>query len=114
MSRERPDLKGEGAFYIWSLEEIRAVLGKPAAEWFCYRYGVREGSNVASDPHGEFTGKNILYQARTVEETAEYFGRPPGESASRSRRRGQPADGGARSTRAPYAGTTRSSPPGTA
>jgi uncharacterized protein YyaL (SSP411 family) len=79
MSRERPDLKGEGAFYIWSLEEIRAVLGKPAAEWFCYRYGVREGSNVASDPHGEFTGKNILYQARTVEETAEYFGRPPGE-----------------------------------
>jgi uncharacterized protein YyaL (SSP411 family) len=31
---------------------------------------------VADDPHGEFTGKNILYQAHTVEETAQRFGRP--------------------------------------
>ena len=76
---EHPDLKGEGAFYIWSIEEIRALLNQPAAEWFCYRYGVREGSNVESDPHGEFTGKNILYQAHTVEETARHFGRPAGE-----------------------------------
>ncbi len=79
LSPDHPDLKGEGAFYIWSLEEIHELLGQPAAEWFCYRYGVREGSNVASDPHGEFTGKNILYQAHTVEETASHFGRPPGE-----------------------------------
>ncbi len=27
------------------------------------RYGVREGGNVEYDPHGEFTGKNILYLA---------------------------------------------------
>jgi uncharacterized protein YyaL (SSP411 family) len=76
---EHPDLKGEGAFYIWSLEEIHALLSQPAAAWFCYRYGVREGSNVESDPHGEFTGRNILYQARTVDETARHFSRPPGE-----------------------------------
>ena len=37
---EHPDLKGEGAFYIWSIEEIRALLSQPAADWFCYRYGV--------------------------------------------------------------------------
>jgi uncharacterized protein YyaL (SSP411 family) len=74
-----PDLKGEGAFYIWSLEEIQALLGQPSADWFCHRYGVREGSNVANDPHGEFTGNNILYQAHTVEETARHFGQPPGE-----------------------------------
>jgi uncharacterized protein YyaL (SSP411 family) len=79
ISPEHPDLKGEGAFYIWSLDEIQALLSQPAAEWFCYRYGVREGSNVDSDPHGEFTGKNILYQAHTVEETARHFSRPPGE-----------------------------------
>jgi uncharacterized protein YyaL (SSP411 family) len=79
MSPDSPDLKGEGAFYIWSLEEIHALLSQPAADWFCYRYGVREGSNVASDPHGEFTGKNILYQAHTVEETARHFSRPSGE-----------------------------------
>jgi uncharacterized protein YyaL (SSP411 family) len=74
-----PDLKGEGAFYVWSREEIHALVGQPAAEWFCYRYGVREDSNVESDPHGEFTGKNILYQAHTVEETARHFSRPPAE-----------------------------------
>jgi uncharacterized protein YyaL (SSP411 family) len=72
----RPDLKSEGAFYIWSAEEIRARAGEAAADWFCYRYGVEAGGNVANDPHGEFTGKNILYQAHTVEETARQFGRP--------------------------------------
>jgi uncharacterized protein YyaL (SSP411 family) len=76
ISTDHPDLKGEGAFYIWSLEEIRTLLGQPAADWFCYRYGVREGSNVDHDPHGEFTGKNILYQAYTVEETARHFSQP--------------------------------------
>ena len=76
---DHPGLKGEGAFYIWSLEEIHALLSQPAAGWFCYRYGVRQGSNVESDPHGEFTGKNILYQAHTVKETARHFSQPPGE-----------------------------------
>jgi uncharacterized protein len=76
---EHPDLKGEGAFYIWSYEEIHALLGQPAADWFCYRFGAREGSNVESDPHGEFTGKNILYRAYTVEETARHFNQPPGD-----------------------------------
>ncbi|MGA2267343.1 MAG: thioredoxin domain-containing protein [Bryobacteraceae bacterium] len=71
-----PHLKGEGAFYIWSANAIRALAGQPAADWFCYRYGVETGGNVAADPHGEFTGKNILYQAHTVEETAQCFGRP--------------------------------------
>jgi hypothetical protein len=72
----RPDLKSEGAFYIWSADEIRDGAGQPAADWFCYRYGVEAGGNVAADPHGEFTGKNILYQAHTVEETARHFGQP--------------------------------------
>src|SRR5260370_29517857 len=79
---EHPDLKGEGAFYIWSIEEIRRLVNQPAAAWFCYRYGVRDGANVDSDPHGEVTAKNILYQAHTVEETARHFGRPPGEVQS--------------------------------
>lgn len=72
---EEPGLKGEGAFYIWSAEEIRGLVPEPAAAWFCYRYGVADGGNVASDPHGEFTGKNILYQSMTLEETAQQFDR---------------------------------------
>jgi uncharacterized protein YyaL (SSP411 family) len=72
---EEPAVKGEGAFYIWSAEEIQELVPAPAAAWFCYRYGVADDGNVASDPHSEFTGKNILYQAATVEETAEQFGK---------------------------------------
>src|SRR5207248_7903479 len=57
-----PDIKGEGAFYIWSADEIRQIAGD-AADLVMRRYGVREGGNVDHDPHGEFTGNNILYQA---------------------------------------------------
>ncbi|HLI85459.1 MAG TPA: thioredoxin domain-containing protein [Bryobacteraceae bacterium] len=75
----KPEQKGEGAFYIWSEAEIREHAGMPSAEWFNYRYGVREDGNVAYDPHGEFRGKNILYEAHTLEETAAHFGKDPGE-----------------------------------
>ncbi len=71
-----PREKGEGAFYIWTKAEITEVLGQPAADWFCYRYGVEENGNVAEDPHEEFTGKNILYAAHTLEETSQKFGTP--------------------------------------
>jgi uncharacterized protein YyaL (SSP411 family) len=45
-------------------------LGERTAEIFCYRYGVREGGNVDEDPHGEFTGRNILFEEHTLAETA--------------------------------------------
>lgn len=69
-----PHEKGEGAFYIWSAEEIRTALGEPAAAIFCYRYGVRESGNVEEDPHGEFTGRNILVEEHTLAETAAHAG----------------------------------------
>src|SRR5215471_7978976 len=68
-----PDVKGEGAFYIWNADEIRDLVPQPAADWFCYRYGVAEGGNVANDPHQEFTNRNILYQAVSVADTAAQF-----------------------------------------
>jgi len=71
---EHPDVKGEGAFYIWTQPEIEAVAGQPYAQWFGYRFGVEEHGNVQNDPHQEFTGKNILYRAHTAEQTAQQFG----------------------------------------
>jgi uncharacterized protein YyaL (SSP411 family) len=72
----RPDEKGEGAFYIWKQLEIEKIAGQPAAKWFCYRYGAEEQGNVQNDPHNEFAGKNILYQAHSMEETAQHFEKP--------------------------------------
>jgi len=77
----KPEVKGEGAFYVWSRQEIEHVVGEPAAGWLCFRYGVESKGNVANDPQGEFTGKNILYEARTVEETARHFSKPVEEVA---------------------------------
>jgi uncharacterized protein YyaL (SSP411 family) len=65
--------KREGAFYVWSAEEIDGLLAPGDAEMFRYRFGVGPGGNVQEDPHGEFHGRNILYQAHTVEETALLF-----------------------------------------
>ncbi len=66
-----PAEKGEGAFYIWTQPEIEAAAGQPAAAWFCRRFGVQPEGNVENDPHGEFTGRNILYQAHPVEDPAQ-------------------------------------------
>ena len=66
----------EGAFYVWSKAEIDAALGH-GAEIFNFHYGVEPAGNApaGSDPHGEFSGKNILIQRHTVEETAAHFKR---------------------------------------
>jgi uncharacterized protein YyaL (SSP411 family) len=62
----KPKDKSEGAFYIWSHQEILDVLGERDAAVFCRRFGVQPNGNVQEDPHGEFTGRNILYQAEDV------------------------------------------------
>jgi len=77
--RTRPQEKSEGAFYVWSKEELDAALGPREAAIFIYRFGVEADGNVREDPHGEFGGRNILYQARTVEETMARFGAPADE-----------------------------------
>jgi hypothetical protein len=74
-----PARHGEGAFYTWKEREIREILGAEAAAIFTFHYGVRADGNALADPLGEFAGKNILYQAHSVAETAEKFGRGPEE-----------------------------------
>ncbi len=66
----KPKEKSEGAFYLWSFEELVEALGAQDAAIFSRRFGVLESGNVSEDPHGEFTGRNILYQAHAVEETS--------------------------------------------
>jgi uncharacterized protein len=59
---ENPAHQGEGAFYVWRKSEIEGLLGRDS-EAFCERFGVRPEGNVEVDPQGEFTGRNILFQA---------------------------------------------------
>ncbi len=64
--------KEEGAFYLWTQEEIRKLLGQDA-ELFCARYGVAADGNAVSDPHGELRGKNVLYEAAALDELGSRF-----------------------------------------
>ncbi len=70
----QPTHKSEGAFYIWSAAEVND-------RYFAYRYGVEASGNVQDDPHNEFTGRNILFEAHTMEETAHHFDVPVAEAA---------------------------------
>ncbi len=70
---EKPDEKKEGAFYVWTLPELDAILGPEAARVSAYHFGAKTEGNVDSDPHQQFLGKNILYIAHSLEETAEQF-----------------------------------------
>jgi uncharacterized protein len=61
--------KTEGAFYIWAAAEIDDLLGGDATIAH-RRFGIESGGNAPSDPHGEFTGKNLLYVSESVEDIA--------------------------------------------
>lgn len=63
--------KSEGAFYVWTQDEIKQALGggdEERAALFCEVYGVQADGNCTlsarSDPHQEFVGKNVLAQVR--------------------------------------------------
>ncbi|MCX5864712.1 MAG: thioredoxin domain-containing protein [Deltaproteobacteria bacterium] len=78
----KPEVHGEGLFYLWTSEEIVAILGKEHGEIFSFHYGVLEAGNALADPQEEFAGKNILYVAHPMAETAARF-RIPEEELSR-------------------------------
>ena len=65
---EDADSEGEeGKFYVWTADEIRAVLAPEAAKAFCCVYDVSETGN--------FEGRNILHRSKTVQQCARILNR---------------------------------------
>ena len=62
----------EGAFYVWTQDEITRALGEEPAALFNRIYGVEPKGNSpeGSDPHGELTGKNTFIRRMTTAEAA--------------------------------------------
>jgi uncharacterized protein len=84
--------KKEGAFYVWAEPELREQLGADA-EAFCQRFGVRPDGNAPFDPQEEFTGKNLLYTAKSLEDIAAATGTTVAEvEAALARSRGRLLD----------------------
>jgi len=68
----------EGAFYVWTREEIDRALPPADAALVCAHFGVEAAGNVPAelDPHGEVAGRNILKQRRPFADTAAALGLP--------------------------------------
>ncbi|KAL3693595.1 hypothetical protein R1sor_007246 [Riccia sorocarpa] len=70
--------KKEGAFYVWSSQEVEEILGKERAAVFAAHYHVKPDGNCnlsrMSDPHNEFVGKNVLIERQSLTETASKVG----------------------------------------
>jgi uncharacterized protein YyaL (SSP411 family) len=86
----QPDARpSEGAFYIWTQDELTRVLGADAPLWGL-RFGVLPGGNAPFDPQNEFGTHNLFYTARTIADVAAETGLAPaavGDALARSRRR---------------------------
>ena len=71
---KRSGKKAEGGFYVWQHDEIMHILKNEHSDddfgVFAFYYGIKPEGNVSHDPLGEFKGKNILYRAGRVGETA--------------------------------------------
>jgi uncharacterized protein len=70
--------KKEGAFYLWRADELDALLGEDA-RIVRLRFGIEPGGNAPQDPQQEFTGKNLLYVAQSIDEIAKQVNRAPDE-----------------------------------
>jgi uncharacterized protein YyaL (SSP411 family) len=68
--------KSEGAFYIWTDQEIGALTGDDAAI-VRRRFGIEPGGNAPQDPQGEFTGRNLIYVAQSIDDMATRMGHTP-------------------------------------
>lgn len=65
IDRANPHEKGEGAFYVWTAAELEQYPE------IARIYGISRDGNVSEDPHGEFTGKNILYLRESLDDATE-------------------------------------------
>ncbi len=70
--------KTEGAFYIWTDEEVGALVGGDI-DVARRTFGLEEGGNAPHDPHGEFVGRNLLYIAESPHDVAMRTGRTEAE-----------------------------------
>ena len=66
--------KKEGAFYLWRADDIDALLGDDATI-VRLRFGIEPDGNAPHDPQQEFTGKNLLFVARSVDDIVRHTGR---------------------------------------
>jgi uncharacterized protein YyaL (SSP411 family) len=64
----------EGAFYVWSTDEVRDLLDAETAELVIDLYNMTPEGNYREEASGERTGKNILHLDSSLDEEAAHRG----------------------------------------
>src|SRR5690606_7727070 len=82
-SAQDADSEGiEGKFFVWTPDEIDAVLGADDGLAFRTLYHVTEGGNCADPHHPEFGRRNVLSRPRPLEAVARELGRDASDLAA--------------------------------
>lgn len=71
-----PDDKEEGAFYLWTQEEINKALGSENGVILNNYFGTQPGGNTLNDPHEVFADKNVLFISKDIYDQAKLFNKP--------------------------------------
>ena len=83
-SAEDADGEGEeGAFYLWTIEEVRAILSEEDAELIITAYNVTEQGNYIDPTQGVPSGENVLFLSKSISELAKDFRMPEAELRSK-------------------------------
>ena len=74
-SAEDADSEGEeGLFYLWTIDEVKQILGDTEGERFITAYNITETGNFRDEATRQFNGKNILHQKGNVKELSRKLG----------------------------------------
>ncbi len=72
----------EGAFYVWSVDEVRDLLDEDVADLVIDVFNMTPEGNYQEEASGQRTGKNVLHLDRPLDAEAEERGMDPGELRS--------------------------------
>jgi len=83
-SAEDADSEGEeGLFYVWTPDEVRAVLGQEEGDLYCRVQSIVEGGNFRDQTTGQLTGSSIPHLAKPLSAIAGELGIPTPDLQSR-------------------------------
>lgn len=70
-SEDESGEREEGAFYVWSIDQVRDVLNEERADLVIDAFNLREEGNYQDEATGQRTGKNVLHRTDALAEVAE-------------------------------------------
>lgn len=69
----KPDIKEEGYYYLFTLDELRNILTEEELKAAKYYFGLEENGNTLGDSNNVFGNKNVLYIKNDEFETAKFL-----------------------------------------